>query len=135
MLNLVDVLTCRRVMVYKGQEIEYTTGLCNEVYLNTEHCLNLVQNLNVNVCYMEDLVYLLRKHNILGNAISKYDDIIIINYNQKLLLLGQQYKLTTTERTKLANYVNSLRLTKQEKLDIYDKLEGFTVYKNGTVKW
>lgn len=80
MLNLVDVLTCRRVMVYKGQEIEYTTGLCNEVYLNAEHCLNLVQNLNVNVCYMEDLVYLLRKHNILGNAISKYDDIVIINY-------------------------------------------------------
>ena len=80
MLNLNDVLNCRRVMVYRNQEIEYTTGLCNEVYLNTEQCLNLVQGLNINVNYMEDFLYMLRKHNCIGKSVSMFDDNVLINY-------------------------------------------------------
>ena len=80
MLNLVDVLTCKRVMVYKGYQIEYTTGLCNEIYVNANDCLNIIQSLNINVNYMEDLLYLLRKHNCIGSALSRYDDSVLLNY-------------------------------------------------------
>ena len=43
MLNLVDVLTCKRIMVYEGSMIEYTTGLSGEVYLNTQDILHVLQ--------------------------------------------------------------------------------------------
>lgn len=56
-----------------------------------------------------------------------------ITGNQRLLLLGTQYKLTNSERIALAEYVKSLKITNKEKLAIYDKLQGFTVYKNGRV--
>lgn len=58
-----------------------------------------------------------------------------MTYEQRLLLLGMQYKLNGQERTTLANYVNNLDITSAEKIKIYEKLEGFTVYKNGNVKW
>ena len=58
-----------------------------------------------------------------------------MSYEQRLLLLGMQYKLNGQERTTLANYVNNLDITSDEKIEIYEKLEGFTVYKNGNVKW
>ena len=58
-----------------------------------------------------------------------------MTYEQRLLLLGMQYKLNGQERTTLANYVNNLDITSTEKIKIYEKLEGFTVYKNGNVKW
>lgn len=58
-----------------------------------------------------------------------------MSYEQKLLLLGMKYKLNGQERTTLANYVNNLDITSDEKIKIYEKLEGFTVYKNGNVKW
>lgn len=64
-----------------------------------------------------------------------YVNSMKISYNQRLLLLGQQYKLNDDERTKLAKYVNSMKLSKNEKLKIYSKLQGFTVMKDGTVKW
>lgn len=56
-----------------------------------------------------------------------------ITGNQRLLLLGTQYKLTNSERQAVAQYVKSLKITKKEKLEIYDKLQGFTVYKDGRV--
>lgn len=58
-----------------------------------------------------------------------------MTYEQRLLLLGMQYKLNGQERTTLANYVNNLDITSTEKIKIYEKLEGFTVYKNGNIKW
>lgn len=58
-----------------------------------------------------------------------------ITYNQKLLLLGMSYSLTDIEKTKLAKYVNSLHINKDEKLEIYKKLNGFKVYKDGKVTW
>lgn len=65
----------------------------------------------------------------------KYVNSMKITYNQRLLLLGQQYKLTEDERTKLAKYINSMKLSKKEKLAIFERLQGFTVYKDGKVKW
>lgn len=58
-----------------------------------------------------------------------------IEYNQKLVLLGTQYTLTSSEKSKLANYINELNIKKGEKLKIYEKLKGFTVYKDGRVTW
>ena len=52
---------------------------------------------------------------------------------QRMLLLGTQYKLTDSERRTLANYVNDLNITRNQKIDIYKKLQGFTVYKDGRV--
>ena len=62
MLNLNDVLTCKRIMEYEGCVIEYTTGL-NDVYLNPQDCLYVMKNVHGNhfgyMQDMEDLVYLL----------------------------------------------------------------------------
>lgn len=67
--------------------------------------------------------------NYINNMSSK------VTYEQKLLLAGTQYKLSNAERAEVAKYVNSLNIKKDEKLDIYKKLQGFTVYKNGTIKF
>lgn len=78
-----------------------------------------------------------------GKAISKskqkkeyeYVNNMKITYNQKLILLGMQYSLTSGEKNKLANYVNEMNLNKKEKLEVYEKLKGFKVYKDGRVTW
>ena len=78
-----------------------------------------------------------------GKAISKsrqkkeyeYVNNMKITYNQKLILLGMQYSLTSAEKTKLANYINKMNLNKKEKLEVYGKLKGFKVYKDGRVTW
>lgn len=58
-----------------------------------------------------------------------------ISYTQRLLLLGTQYKLEQNQRTTLANYINSSSLKPEEKLELFGKIKGFTVYKDGTVEW
>lgn len=58
-----------------------------------------------------------------------------ISYNQKLLILGLSYKLNNAERSKLANYINGFNLNKTKKLEAFSKIKGFTVYKDGRVKW
>lgn len=58
-----------------------------------------------------------------------------ITYEQKLLLMGKDYKLSTQERSYIANYINGLNMTRKEKLDLYGSLKGFTVYKDGRVTW
>lgn len=58
-----------------------------------------------------------------------------MTYEQKLLLLGMQYKLTSGERSTLAKYVDTLNITSDEKLKAYKKIKGFTIYKNGKVSW
>lgn len=84
MLNLADVLNCKRVLNYHGMDIEYTTGLGNEVYLNPQHCLNIIQSMySKNFGYvqdMEDFVYLLKKFNCLNKCVASYDNVIVANY-------------------------------------------------------
>ena len=58
-----------------------------------------------------------------------------ITGEQRMLLLGTQYKLTDSERATLANYVKNLNITKNQKIEIYKKLKGFTVYKDGRVTY
>ena len=64
-----------------------------------------------------------------------YVEKMNITQGQKLLLLGINYKLSNSERSTLANYVNGLNIDKNKKIEIYNKLQGFTVYKNGKVTW
>ena len=80
MLNLVDVLTCKRIMVYDGSKIEYTTGLSGEVYLNTQDVLYVIQRETSTVEYMDDLLYVLRKYNCITKAMAQYEDIVLVNY-------------------------------------------------------
>lgn len=65
----------------------------------------------------------------------EYVNNMNISYEQKLLLLGTQYKLNDTERTKLYNYVKTLDYSQDEMQKVFEKLQGFTVYKNGKVTW
>lgn len=67
--------------------------------------------------------------------IYNYINNMNISYEQKLLLLGSQYKLSTPERTALANYINNSKLNKSDKMYLYGKMQGFTVYKDGRVTW
>lgn len=84
MLNLTDVLTCRRVINYEGYCLEYTTGLCGEVYLNATNCFSIVQNLYSNnfgyIQGMDDFAYLLRKYNCLSTIVNEFDDSTIAMY-------------------------------------------------------
>ena len=65
----------------------------------------------------------------------EYVNKMNITYEQRLMLLGMKYTLTDTEKTRLYNYVKSLNCTTEEKKNIFEKLKGFTVYKNGRVTW
>ena len=58
-----------------------------------------------------------------------------LSYENRLVLLGQQYKLSTKEREDLFNYINKTNISTEDKLKIYDKMQGFTVYKNGNVSY
>jgi hypothetical protein len=58
-----------------------------------------------------------------------------ITYEQKLLLMGSEYKMSTEERQRVAYYINSLNMAQKDKLELYGKMKGFTVYKNGRVTW
>lgn len=58
-----------------------------------------------------------------------------ISREEKLILIGSKYKLTNIERTELAQYINTLSLSKKNKLELYSKMKGFTVYKDGRVTW
>ena len=64
-----------------------------------------------------------------------YVNSMKITGNQRLMILGTQYNLTNEQKTQLANFVNKLPISKQEKLNTYSKLKGFTVYKDGKVTW
>lgn len=79
-----------------------------------------------------------------GKTVSKSEQKKVVEYlnsnikngNQRLLLYAmREYSMTTSQKTQLANYVNGLKLDKDTKLKLYDKFSGFTVYKDGTVKW
>lgn len=79
-----------------------------------------------------------------GKTINKSKQKKVLDYlnsmkitgNQRLLLYAMQgYTTTLSQKAQLANYVYNLKLTKEEKLKLYNKFSGFTVYKNGTVKW
>ena len=60
-----------------------------------------------------------------------------ITYNQKLLILGKQYKLSDNEQRKLYEYINNMPgQTSQEKLEIFKKYSNnFEIYKNGTMNF
>ena len=66
----------------------------------------------------------------------EYLNSMNIKGNQRLLLYAMQgYTTTSSQKTQLANYVNELKIDKNTKLKLYDKFSGFTVYKDGRVKW
>ena len=59
-----------------------------------------------------------------------------MSYVQKLYLAGINTTLSTSEKKKLFTYINENKsLTSKEKMEALDKLQGFTVYKNGKVTW
>lgn len=64
-----------------------------------------------------------------------YIEQMDITYTQKLLLYGLEYTPSNREQTQIVNYINSLPKTKQEKLEMLSKFQGFTIYKDGTFKY
>ena len=75
---------------------------------------------------------------ISGTAKAKtiaYINNMNITYDQKLILMGTRYKMSNAERERVAYYINSLRLSQKDKLEMYNKMKGFTAYKDGRVTW
>ena len=79
-----------------------------------------------------------------GKAINKskqkkatqYLNSMDINGNQRLLLYAiNGYETTSSQKNMLIKYVQSLKLDKEEAMELYDKFSGFKVYKDGTIKW
>ena len=66
-----------------------------------------------------------------------YENNMDITYNQKLLILGKQYKLTDAEQKKLYQYINNIPgQTSEEKLEIFKMYtNNFQIYKNGTMSF
>ena len=60
-----------------------------------------------------------------------------ITVDQKIAILGKQYKLNRQEQTKLYNYINSIKgQNKNEKLEIFKKYsKNFTIYKDNTMNF
>lgn len=59
-----------------------------------------------------------------------------MSYVQKLYLAGINTTLSTSEKKKIFTYINENKsLTSKEKLEALDKLQGFTIYKDGKVTW
>lgn len=59
-----------------------------------------------------------------------------ITGNQSLLLYAiHGYATTSSQKKQLVNYVQRLSLKRNEKLKLFDKFSGFTVYKDGRVKY
>ena len=60
-----------------------------------------------------------------------------ITYNQKLLILGKQYKLSDSEQKKLYQYINTIPgQTSDEKLEIFKMYtNNFQIYKDGTMSF
>ena len=69
------------------------------------------------------------------NKVFKYVNNMPLTYEERLVILGQQYKLGNQERQDLYDYINSINIKASDKLKIYDKMQGFTVYKSGRVKY
>ena len=66
----------------------------------------------------------------------EYLNSMNIKGNQRLLLYAMQgYTTTSSQKTQLVNYVQSLKIDKDARLQLYDKFSGFTVYKDGTIKY
>ena len=43
--------------------------------------------------------------------------------------------MTASQKAQFANYVKWLKIDNDTKLKLYDKFSGFTVYKDGTIKY
>lgn len=58
-----------------------------------------------------------------------------ITGNQKLAIIGTQYKLNRTEQEQLYNYINNMpKQTQKEKLEMFSKYsKNFTIYKDNTI--
>jgi hypothetical protein len=69
------------------------------------------------------------------NKVFNYVNNMKLSYENRLILLGTQYKLNTQERKDLFNYINTIKINKDDKLKFLNKCQGFTVYKDGTVEY
>ena len=59
-----------------------------------------------------------------------------MSYVQRLYLTGVNTTLNASDKKKIFSLINENKsLTQKEKLEVLDKLQGFTVYTNGTVKY
>ena len=73
---------------------------------------------------------------ISGSKKKKVYDYIntnITGYNNRLLLLANEYKLSDNERKDLTDYINGLNITNSEKNAIFKKFDKNYVIKNGKV--
>ncbi len=145
--NDLDKNTEKMNVLYRAK---YDDNTKKEIYKNSigkdDSVYQLIEDTNINIT--EYIGYKAQQFvsdkeddgTITGSSISgskkkkvyNYIENMNITYSQKLLLKGMQYSLTDSEKNKLANYVRNLNTSNSNKLEIYSKLKGFTVYKDGT---
>jgi hypothetical protein len=58
-----------------------------------------------------------------------------LNLEQKILILGQNYTLSPSEKNYIAERINASNLSREEKLELYKSMNGFTVDTYGNVRW
>lgn len=70
------------------------------------------------------------------NKIVNYINSMNITENQRLLLYAMNgYSTNFSQKNQLVNYVQTLKLDLDTKKELYNKFSGFTVYKDGTIKY
>lgn len=129
----------------KDKELIYTNSIGSEDNLYNKIMKNTGININEYLNYKTQEFVSDKKEDgtVGGKTISgskkqkvyKYVNNMRINYDQRLLLLGTQYKLSNEERQRIANYIIGLDINKSEKIEMYKKMQGFTVYKDGKISY
>lgn len=116
----------------------YSKDVKKTIYENSygsdDTTYNLIKNTGIDID-----AYLKYKSNVTDNkkdtTMNYLNSAKGLTQEQKLLLAGFKYTLSNSEQSQLAQYINNMKLSKKEKLEIYGKLKGFKVYKDGRVTW
>jgi len=58
-----------------------------------------------------------------------------LTLEQKMLILGREYTLSSAEKSYIANRIRVSKLSTDQKLELYKSMQGFKVYPNGNVRW
>ena len=140
----------REVLIKSG----YADNTKRAIYINTIGSNDSLYNTIMSKTDIDINKYLRYKHQefesdkeddgtVSGKAISGSRKKKAYNYVQNMnisiddarLLLATEYSLVGSDKNKVAEYVNTFKIPAKDKLEIYGKLKGFTVYKNGSIGW
>ena len=126
------------ILINSNYSLKETQGIYETYILSSnDKKYSIIKSTNMDIT--QYLQYKLADSNNELNSKQKawnYIENMDITYTQKLLLYGLKYTPSDSQQQQIINYVKSLpNKTNKEKLEILSQFQGFTIYKDGTVKY